>query len=84
MNDKSGQQLFEELMSAKLKHLLQMEHNMLALLPKIKKGSKTAKEEYEWYLQSSKQMGIKELATLSKMYAPQEEVNEGFDGFDDG
>jgi len=79
----SGQQLFEALMSAKLKHLLTMENNMLALLPKIKKGNKDAEARYEWYLQSSKQLGIKELAAIGKMYTPQEEVSEEFDGFDD-
>ena len=78
-----GAELFEEVMNATLKHLLTMEHNMLALLPKIKKGNKDAQATYEWYLQCSKQLGIKELATLGKMYAPSEEVNEGFDGFDE-
>ena len=76
-------ELYEQLMSAKLKHLLVMENNMLALLPKVKKGDYEAQAKYEWYLQSSKQMGIKDLAALGKMLTHAEEVNEGFEGFDD-
>ena len=77
-------ELLEKVLCAKLKHLWLMETSMLALLPKIKRGDKAAQAQYEWYLQAVKQTGIKELAALGKTILPQEEVNEGFDGFDDG
>lgn len=81
----SANELFEALLSAKLGHLLAMERNMQALLPKVKRGDEEAKAKYEWYLSCSKQMlAVKDLAALGKLFSPQEEVNEGFDGFDDG
>ncbi|MBQ4443853.1 MAG: hypothetical protein II896_04235 [Clostridia bacterium] len=80
----SSSELLEEVLTAKLKHLLVMENNMLSLLPKIKKGDTAAKAQYEWYLAAAKQTGIKELAALGKTLMAQEEVSESFDGFDDG
>jgi hypothetical protein len=77
-------ELLDKVLATKLRHLLTMERNMLALLPRIKKGNQEAQKKYEWYLQAAKQTGIKELAALDKLLAPTEEVNDDFDGFDDG
>ena len=71
-------------MEAKLKHAHILESRMIELLPKIRKGDGEARERYEWYMNAAKLMPLKDLLGLVKLLSPSEEVNEGFDGFDDG
>lgn len=80
----SRQDALGRMLEARLRHVLMLERNMMALLPRVKQGDEAARQSYEWYMQMAKCIQLKDLQGLFKVTDPVEEQEGGFDGFDDG